>query len=250
MPKVMIELPEKVFREIMKMQGSVKEIVERIVAESITGKPSKDGLKKVERENQRLEKLLKEKEREIQEREREIRRLKETVRKERLKSAECSEVKEELLKQLHELEVDNRELQELLSETVDRLEALQKVNDELVVKIRQGVKEAFRELLREYETAGFKLQKTFLEKCRQIIVAVNKYLDSADEVYRVRLYPKDNSDILVATIVNLENPFHNPPERVYKTVTSMIRGLDADGEIKVEITDDGKYLLLRERQEG
>lgn len=240
MPKVMVELPEEVFKEIMKMQGSVKEIVEEIVVEAITGKKYRLGLKRLERENRQLEKRLKDKEREI-------RKLTEAIKREREKTQRCGESREELVKQLHRLEEENKELQELLLETVNRLESLQKIDDEVTVRVRQGVKEAFRELLREYETAGFKLQKTFLEKCRQVIVAVNKYLDSADEVYRVRLYPKDDSDVLVATIVNLENPFHSPPERVYKTVASMIRGLDADKEIAVEITDDGKYLLLKER---
>lgn len=232
MPKVMVELPQEVFDRLMKMQGSIKEIVEDIVVKAV-----------LEPKNKKNREILKK----LKEKEKQIKALNEVLKKERLKRAELGVEREELLKQLHNLEKENKELQELLSEAIKRLERLKKINEEIVVSVRQGVKEAFRELLREYETAGFKLQKSFLEKCRQVVVAVNKYLDSAEENYRVRIYPQDDNDVLVATIVNTENPFHTPPERVYKTVASMIRGLDVEKEISVEITDDGKYLLLKRR---
>lgn len=56
--RVSIDLPEDVFKKIVMMQGTVKEVVENIVIEAVKGGKNGWQLKRLREENKRLREKL------------------------------------------------------------------------------------------------------------------------------------------------------------------------------------------------
>ncbi|SMO59648.1 hypothetical protein SAMN06269117_11338 [Balnearium lithotrophicum] len=231
--RVAIDLPEDVFNALIRKQGTVKEIVEKIVIEAVKGnngwikarvESEKEALKKkiqrLEKEKERLESLIKE--------------------------------KSVSLEKFLELRKENQKLKEQLKE----LEEIQKQSQNspeidynlLGIVVKDSVKKAFHDLLKEYETRGFQVQKSFTEKCREVIVAVNKYLESIDEPVRLKMSVQDDGNMIICEpkiIVNFLDYYAIHPEKL-KSLARLIREIDPEIEVQVIEPNMCKgYILLK-----
>jgi hypothetical protein len=153
--------------------------------------------------------------------------------------------KEVLKKKIRELQKENEELREKLQ----KLEAQNHIDLDFVDTIvRNSVREALCDLLEEHKTESFQAQKTFVEKCREVIVAVNNYLDSIDEPVRLKLSVQDNGLIVCEPkiIANFLDYYAIHPEKL-KSLAKLIEEIDP--EIKVQVIEpEGVckgYILLK-----
>ncbi len=228
--RVAIDLPEGVFNALIRKQGTVKEIVEKIVIEAAKGnngwmkahiEAEKEALRrkihKLEKEKERLESLLEEKSASMQER-------------------------------VKELQKENEKLKRQLKE-MERQKPSPEIDYNLIgIVVRDSVKKAFHDLLKEYETRGFQVQKSFTEKCREVIVAVNKYLESIDEPVRLRMSVQGNGDMILCEpkiIANFLDYYAIHPEKL-KSLARLIREIDPEIEVQVIEPDMCKgYILLK-----
>ena len=215
--RVAIDLPEDVFNALIRKQGTVKEIVEKIVIEAVKGnngwmkahiEAEKEALRRkihqLEEEKKRLESLLEEKSVSMRER-------------------------------VKELQKENEKLKRQLKE-MERQKPSPEIDYNLIgIVVRDSVKKAFHDLLKEYETIGFQVQKSFTEKCREVIVAVNKYLESIDEPVRLRMNVQGNGDMILCEpkiIANFLDYYAIHPEKL-KSLARLIREIDPEIEVQV-----------------
>ncbi len=232
--KVSIDLPEDVFKKIVMMQGTVKEVVENIVIEAIKGNKGSWRLKRLKEENKRLREKLQKVEEE----------------KERLESL-FSEKAVSAERVIEELRRENQNLKERLKES--EKVAKTEIDYSLIgIAVRESVKRAFHDILKEYETAGFKLKVSFVERCRQVVVAVNKYLDSADEPVRLAMHVQNGELVLcepkvTATFLD----YYSIHPNKLKSIGSLIRELDPEIKVEVVESDISKgYILLKSNANG
>ena len=190
--RVVIDLPKDVLDALIRKQGTVKEIVEKIVIEAVKGNRwVQERVKELQKENEKLKRQLKE---------------------------------------------------------MERQKPSPEIDYNLIgIVVRDSVKKAFHDLLKEYETRGFQVQKSFVEKCREVIVAVNKYLDSIDEPVRLRMSVQDNSLIVCEPkiIANFIDYYAIHPEKL-KNLARLIREIDPEIEVQVIEPNMCKgYILLK-----
>ena len=191
--RVAIDLPEDVFNVLIRKQGTVKEIVEKIVIEAVKGNRwVQERVKELQKENEKLKRQLKE---------------------------------------------------------MERQKPSPEIDYNLIgIVVRDSVKKAFHDLLKEYETRGFQVQKSFTEKCREVIVAVNKYLESIDEPVRLRMNVQGNGDMILCEpkiIANFLDYYAIHPEKL-KSLARLIREIDPEIEAQVIEPDMCKgYILLK-----
>jgi len=227
--RVAIDLPEDVFNALIRKQGTVKEIVEKIVIEAVKGN---NGWMKVSLEAEK-EALR-----------RKIHQLEEE--KERLESL-LEESSASMRERVKELQKENEKLKKRLKE-IERQKFSPEIDCNFIgIVVKDSVEKAFYDLLKEYETKGFQVQKSFTEKCREVIVAVNKYLESIDEPVRLKMNIQDKGLIVCEPkiIANFLDYYAIHPEKL-KSLARLIREIDPEIEVQVVEPDMCKgYILLK-----
>jgi len=234
--RVAIDLPEDVFQALVRKQGTVKEIVEKIVIEAVNG--NNGWLKaRIDQEKE----LLK---RRVQQLELEKKQLQSLLR-------EKTNSHERIL----ELQQENQKLKEKikeLEEAQEKLENSKELDYNLLgVIIKDSVKRAFHDLLKEYETKGFQVQKTLAEKCREAVVAVNRYLESIDEPIRLKLIVQDDGDLVLCepkVVAHFLDYYSIHPQKL-KSLARLIEEIDTEIEAQV-VEPEGVckgYILLKSK---
>ena len=211
--KVAIELPEDVFRELVGRQGTVKEVVEEIVIKAVRGGKIED--KEAKRQLEALrQKLFKAEE--------ENERLKKQL--------------EALRNRLELLEVENRRLsRELPSNLQEEQRNLPAVEEAIENAVKKAVARALTK------------RKSFVDLCREAVIATNNYLKSADEPIRLKMFVQDPNLVIcepkvVATFIEIIQVH----KQKLQQLAEILREIEPQIEVDVVKSDKGNgYILLK-----